>query len=70
MRKRVQDRVDLGRLHDAGEDRVVLVGAHELGALERAPSGSSRVEADDDLDVGSCLERLRDAGRPRTCRAR
>ena len=30
----VDDRVDLGRLHDAGEDRVALVAAHELGALE------------------------------------
>ena len=31
----VQDRVDLGRLHDAGEDRVALVGSHIFRALER-----------------------------------
>ena len=49
--------------HDAGEDRVRRVGAHELGALERDPR-VVRVEADDDLDVGPALERLRDAAAP------
>ena len=49
--------------HDAGEDRVRRVGPHELRALERH-ARVLRVEADDDLDVRSLLERLRDATAP------
>ena len=66
---RVQDRVDLRRAHDAGEDRVRRVGAHELGALER-DARVARVDADDDLDVGPLLELLRDAAAPVGARAR
>ncbi len=61
--ERVQDGVDLRRLHDAGQDRVALVGAHELGALERHRRRAG-VEAHDDVDAGVALERLRDASAP------
>src|SRR5439155_26861471 len=54
---------DLVRPQDAGEDRVALVGPHELGALE----GDARlvgVDADDHLDVGIALEGLGHAATP------
>ena len=60
---RVQDRVDLRGPHDAVEDRVVRVGAHELGALEREP-GLVGVEADDRLDAVDLLELLREPAAP------
>ena len=60
---RVHDRVDLRGAHDAGEDRVRRVGAHELGAFERC-ARIARVDADDDFDVGSLFERLREASAP------
>ena len=46
----------------------VASDAHELGALERHPR-VVRVEADDDLDVGPLLERLRDAAAPEGAQA-
>src|SRR5262245_45991022 len=61
--ERVHDRVDLGGAHDAGQDRVALVGAHVLGAVE-GHGGLAGVEADDDVDVGLGLQRLRDAAAP------
>src|SRR5205085_4446424 len=57
------DRVDLRRVHDAGDDRVRGVGADELGALE-LDAGLVGVEPDDDLDVGPAFERLRDTSSP------
>ena len=55
------DGVDTRGLHDAGEDRVVLVGADVLGALE-LHRGLAGVEADDDLDVRIGFERRRNVG--------
>ena len=59
----MQDRVDLRRGNDAGEDRIRRVGAHELGALQRDPR-VVRVDTDHDLHVGPALELLRDATTP------
>ena len=59
----MHDGVDLGGLHDAGQDRIALVGAHVLGALE-GHGGLGRVEAHDHLDVGIPLEGLRHAAPP------
>ena len=64
----VQDGVDLGGLHDAGEDRVALVGPHELGALE-LDGRLDGVEADDHLDVGVGLEGLGDPAAPERAEA-
>ena len=62
--ERVDDRVDLRRLHDAGEDRVVLVAAHVLGALEldRAAPSVSRPTITSTSRI--VLERLRDPAAP------
>ena len=51
------------------EDRVGLVGADVLGALE-LDLGLVAVEPDDDVDVGICLEALGDAAAPERARAR
>src|SRR3546814_699572 len=59
----VHDRVDPGGLHDAGEDRVALVAAHELGAL-KGDRGLVAVEADDDVDRRVSLEGLGDPAAP------
>ena len=61
--ERVQDGVDLGRLHDAVEDRVRLVGLHVLGALE-LDAGLLGVDADDHVDVGVLLQCLRQSPAP------
>src|SRR3954463_10085517 len=55
--ERVQDGVDLGGPHDARQDRVALVGPHELGALQ-LDLGLLDVEADDHLDRRVTLEGL------------
>ena len=67
---RVQHGVDLRGAHHALEDRVRRVGLHELGAARAAGVGSSLVDADHELDVGSLLERAARCGCPRTFRAR
>ena len=59
----MQDRVDLGGAHDPVEDRVVGVGPYELRALE-GQAGRLGVEPDDHLDVGDCLEPLREVAAP------
>ena len=60
---RVDHGVDLGRLDDAPDQRVRVGDAHVLGALQldlrRAP-----VDADDRLDRGVALERLREPAAP------
>ena len=59
----VDDGVDLGRPDDAAEDRVLLVGADELGALER-DLGLLGAESEDHLDVRLGLEGLGHAAAP------
>ena len=65
----VEDRVDLGRLHDPVHDGVGLVGSDELGALEgdrrraRSPCRGSRPCWDRSRGLGS-------SGHPRRCRHR
>src|SRR5205814_5618067 len=61
--ERVQDRVDLGGLHDAAEDRVRLFGLDVLGALE-LHARLSGVEADDDVDIGVLPQGLRQPATP------
>ena len=64
----MHDRVDLGGLHDAGQDRVVLVAAHVLGALQ-LDRRFLAVESDDHVDVGVAFERLRDPPAPERAEA-
>ena len=59
----MQDGVNLRGLDDAGQDRIVLIGADELGPLQR-DGRLARVEANDDLHVGIALEGLRQAAAP------
>jgi hypothetical protein len=59
----VHDRVDARRLHDAGEDGVVLVGAYVLGAFELY-FGLAGVEADQHIDGRIGLESLCDEAAP------
>ena len=69
VRRRVDDEprvdhgVDLGRLHDPADQRVLVRDAHELGALQLARRILG-VDADDRLDVGVALERLREPPAP------
>src|SRR5436190_1843932 len=60
---RVDHGVDLCRLHDAPEQRVLGAHAHEFGALELA-RGVLGVDADDHLHVWIRLERLGEAAAP------
>ena len=64
----MQDRVDLRGFHDAGQDRIALVGAHVFGALE-LDFRLDGVEADDHLDVGVFLQRQRGAAAPERAEA-
>jgi hypothetical protein len=60
---RVDDRIDLGGLDDAADVRVRVGHPHVLGALQldlRRPA----VDADDRLNRGLALERLREAAAP------
>jgi hypothetical protein len=60
---RVDHRVDLGGLDDAADERVRVGHPHVLGALQldlRRPA----VDADDRLDLGVALERLREPPAP------
>ena len=66
--ERVHDRVDLRRLHDAGQDRVVLVAAHVLGPVQ-LDRRLDAVESDDDIHVVALLECLRDAAAPERAEA-
>ena len=59
----VHDGVHLGGPHDPAEDGVLLVGADELGALQRHP-GLVGPQAQDHLDVGLGLEGLGHAAAP------
>ena len=59
----VDHRVDLGRVHDPAQQRVLGADADELGALQR----ERRVlggDADDHLDVLVALELLREPPAP------
>ena len=53
----VEDGVDLGCLHDAVDDRVVLVGAHEFGPLE-GNRGGVGAHAQDHFEVRVGFESL------------
>ena len=53
----MHDGVDLGGPHDPVEDRVLLVGPHELGAFQGHP-GFVGPEPQDHLHVGLVLEGL------------
>ena len=59
----MHDRVDLRGFHDAGQDRIALVGADVFGALE-FDLRLDGVEADDHFDVGVHLQRLGGAAAP------
>jgi hypothetical protein len=54
---RVDHGVDLGRLHDAPQQRVLVADAHVLGALE-LDRGVVDVDADDRLHRTLALQRL------------
>ncbi len=64
----MHDRVDLRRLDNAAEDRIALVGSHELGSLE-LNIGFFGAEADDDVDIVFRLEELGHAGTPKGAEA-
>jgi hypothetical protein len=60
---RVDDGVDLGALDDAADEAVRIGDLHELRALQ-GDLRRAAVDADDRVDLGVCLERLRQAPAP------
>jgi hypothetical protein len=60
---RVDDGVDLGRLDDPAQQRVLVPHPHVFGALE-LDGRVVGVDADDRLDVGLAFERLGDPAAP------